>query len=175
MTDRYVTGVDVGGTFTDFFCFDTLSGDYRTFKVSSHRGDEARGFLTGLNAVGAVGQISSIVHGTTTGTNALLERKLARTGIITTRGFRDALEMRRRDRPRTWGLWDNFVPVVERDMRIEVTERTLASGAIATPLDISEVRAAASDLVDRGAEALAIVFINAYANPTNEQAALAAA
>jgi N-methylhydantoinase A len=73
------------------------------------------------------------VHGTTVGTNALLERKVARTGIITTRGFRDVLEMRRRDRPQTWGLRGSFTPVVPRDLRLEVDERVLADGSLHTP------------------------------------------
>jgi len=85
------------------------------------------------------------------------------------------LEMRRRDRLRTWGLWGDFVPVVERDMRLEVGERTLADGTIREAVDPEEVRAAARQLQAQGAEALAIIFINAYANPANELAALAAA
>jgi hypothetical protein len=80
--------------------------------------------------------ISTIVHGTTVGTNALLERKVARTGIITTRGFRDVLEMRRRDRPETWGLRGSFTPVVPRDLRREVEERVLADGTLHTAVDL---------------------------------------
>ncbi|MBO1077831.1 hydantoinase/oxoprolinase family protein [Roseomonas haemaphysalidis] len=170
-----IVGVDVGGTFTDLFCFDEAQGRFRTAKVPSNRGDEAVGFLDGLRTFGPVSQLASVVHGTTVGTNALLERKGARVGLITTRGFRDVLEMRRRDRLRTWGLWGDFVPVVDRDMRLEVGERVLADGTIREPVDAEEVRAAARQLIAQGAEALAIVFINAYANPANEQAALAAA
>jgi N-methylhydantoinase A len=170
-----IVGVDVGGTFTDLFCFDEAEGRFRTAKVPSNRGDEAVGFLDGLRGFGPVAELGSVVHGTTVGTNALLERKGARVGLITTRGFRDVLEMRRRDRLRTWGLWGDFVPVVERDMRLEVGERTLADGTIRQAVELEEVRAAARALLDAGAEALAIVFVNAYANPANEQAALAAA
>jgi N-methylhydantoinase A len=115
-----IVGVDVGGTFTDLFLFDEGAGRFRTAKVPSNRGDEASGFLSGLKSFGAVGSLASIVHGTTVGTNALLERKGGRVGLITTRGFRDVLEMRRRDRRHTWGLWGDFIPVVERDMRLEV-------------------------------------------------------
>jgi len=114
------------------------------------------------------------VHGTTVGTNALLERKGARTGIITTRGFRDVLEMRRRDRPNTWGLWGQFMPVVPRDLRLEVSERVLADGTVRESVRPEEVQAMARELLARGAEAVAVVFINAYANPENERAALAA-
>ncbi len=170
-----IVGVDVGGTFTDLFFFDEATAAFRTAKVPSNRGDEAVGFMRGLRALGPVADLSSIVHGTTVGTNALLERKGGRVGLITTRGFRDVLEMRRRDRRHTWGLWGDFVPVVERDARAEVDERTLADGGIRMPVDPAEVRDAAVALLAAGAEALAIVFINAYANPANEQAALAAA
>ena len=104
-----IVGVDVGGTFTDLFLLDPAAGRFRTAKVPSHRGDEAQGFLRGLKALGGVGTVDSIVHGTTAGTNALLERRGPKIGVITTCGFRDVLEMRRRDRRRTWGLWGDFV------------------------------------------------------------------
>ena len=173
-TSRAVVGVDVGGTFTDLFFFDAATQSFQIAKVPSQRGDEAAGFMTGLASFGPVSHLSSIVHGTTVGTNALLERKGARIGVITTRGFRDVLEMRRRDRRQTWGLWGNFVPLAARELRLEIDERTLASGEIRTPVDIGQVRAAAQQLIENGAEALAIVFINAYANPANERAALEA-
>ncbi len=169
-----VVGVDVGGTFSDFFHFDEASRRFTVGKTPSNRGDEAVGFLAGLRGFGGLADLGAIVHGTTVGTNALLERKGARVGLITTAGFRDVLEMRRRDRRQTWGLWGDFVPVIDRDMRLEVPERTLADGSIRTPVDTQAVRAAAVQLRNAGAEALAIVFINAYANPANELAALAA-
>ena len=131
---HWVVGVDVGGTFTDLFVLDEKTGQARIVKVPSTRGEEARGFMNGIAKVtgvtGAEGakDIATIVHGTTVGTNALLERKIARTGIITTRGFRDVLEMRRRDRPQTWGLRGSYTPVVPRAWRLEVDERVLAEG-----------------------------------------------
>jgi N-methylhydantoinase A len=166
-----IVGVDVGGTFTDLFFYDGAKREFRTAKVASHRGDEASGFLSGLRALGPLASFGAIVHGTTVGTNALLERKGARIGLITTRGFRDVLEMRRRDRPHTWGLWGEFVPVVERSMRLEVAERVLADGTLRTALDPEEARGAARALIEKGAEAVAIVFINAFANPENESRA----
>ncbi len=166
-----IVGVDVGGTFTDLFLFDPAAGAFRTAKVPSNRGDEASGFLAGLRALGGVAGMEAIVHGTTVGTNALLERKGARLGIITTAGFRDVLEMRRRDRRHTWGLWGDFIPVADRDLRLEVPERTLADGTVRMPVDLEAVREAARRLLAAGAEACAIVFINAYANPSNERAA----
>ncbi len=141
--------------------------------VISRRGNEAQGFLNGLAAIGDVTQ-GSIVHGTTVGTNSLLERRGARIGVITTRGFRDVLEMRRRDRRRTWGLWGDFTPIADRDMRLEVDERTLADGTIRAAVNEDDVCAAARVLIEKGAESVAIIFINSYANAGNEQRALAA-
>ena len=172
---RFVVGVDVGGTYTDVFLLDEASGQYRVAKVPSMRGDEAEGFLNGLAAAGDIASYRAVVHGTTVGTNALLERKGARAGLITTAGFRDVLEMRRRDRRHTWGLTGDFVPVIERDLRLEVGERTLADGTVRVVVDPAEIEAAARKLAAMGAEALAIVFVNAYANPANEMAALTAA
>lgn len=169
-----IVGVDVGGTFTDLFLFDEAARSFRTAKVPSNRGDEASGFLAGLRSLGDVAALTSVVHGTTVGTNALLERKGARIGVITTRGFRDVLEMRRRDRPRTWGLWGDFQPIADRDLRIEVDERVLADGSIRTPVDLAGVRDAARVLAAKGAEAVAVIFINAYANAANERAAVEA-
>jgi N-methylhydantoinase A len=167
-----IVGVDVGGTFTDLFWLDSTRGTFRTAKVPSRRGDEASGFLNGLAALGGAAGMQSIVHGTTVGTNTLLERRGPKIGIIATRGFRDTLEMRRRDRRRTWGLWGDFVPIADRDMRLEVDERTLADGTIKTAVDIDGVRSAAKTLTANGAQAVAITFINAYANPENERRAL---
>jgi N-methylhydantoinase A len=169
-----IVGVDVGGTFTDLFMFDEATQRFTTAKVPSQRGDEAAGFIAGLRRLAPLSSMASIVHGTTVGTNALLERKGASAGLITTAGFRDVLEMRRRDRRQTWGLWGDFIPVIERDMRVEVAERTMADGTILTPINPAEVAAAATALREKGAEALAIVFLHSYANPENERAALAA-
>lgn len=173
-----IVGVDVGGTFTDLFVLDEAAGVARIVKVPSTRGEEARGFMNGIERVDTQGRgaggIATIVHGTTVGTNALLERKVARTGIITTTGFRDVLEMRRRDRPATWGLRGNFTPIVPRDLRLEVDERMLADGTVHTDVDIAQVEAAARELLEAGCDAVCVFFVNAYANPVNEQRAVAA-
>lgn len=172
---RRILGVDVGGTFTDLFVLDEATQEVQVFKVPSNRGAEAEGFMIGLAQAGAghggMAQIHSIVHGTTVGTNALLERKVARTGLITTRGFRDVLEMRRRDRPQTWGLRGSFAPIISRTDRIEVNERVLADGTVHTPLDEAEVRVAVAQLLAAGCQAVCVFFINAYANPVNERRA----
>jgi len=170
-----IVGVDVGGTFTDLFLFDEMARAFKTAKVPSNRGNEAAGFMQGLEALGDVKTFGSIVHGTTVGTNMLLERKGTRVGVITTRGFRDVLEMRRRDRRQTWGLWGNFTPIADRDLRLEVDERTLADGTVRTAVDIDAVRKAVEELKAKGAQALAIIFINAYANAENERRAFEAA
>jgi len=174
-----VVGVDVGGTFTDLFVLDERDGSAHIIKVPSTRGEEAKGFMHGVARVsghhsnGVASTLATIVHGTTVGTNALLERKVARTGIITTRGFRGVLEMRRRDRPQTWGLRGSFEPVVPRDLRLEVDERVLADGSLHTAVDLAQVRAQTQVLLDAGCEAICIFFINAYANAINEQQAVA--
>lgn len=169
---RYVIGVDVGGTFTDVFVLDEVAGKAEIAKVPTTAADQSQGFLEGIRArVSGLGDVMTVVHGTTVATNALLERKGARTGVITTTGFRDVLEMRRRDRPRTWGLWGTFEPIVPRDRRLEVAERVLADGTVREAVDPKAVRAQAKALLEMGCEALSIVFINSYANAENEQAA----
>ena len=171
----YVIGVDVGGTFTDVFFLDEANGKCGVAKVPSTKPDQSQGLLAGIRSdVTDLTKIATVVHGTTVGTNALLERKGAKTGIITTAGFRDTLEMRRRDRPRTWGLWGQYEPVVLRDRRLEVCERTLADGTVHAHVDPEDVKAQAQALLDMGCESVAVVFINAYANPANELTALAA-
>ena len=171
----YVIGVDVGVTFTDVFILDESTGSVVTAKVPSTRGDQSKGFVEGIaGKVADFADISTVVHGTTVGTNALLERKGARTGIITTVGFRDVLEMRRRDRPTTWGLKGSFTPVVERNDRVEVAERTLADGSVLQEVDLDQVRSHAGALADTGCEAVCVFFINGYANADNEQRAVEA-
>ncbi len=174
-----VAGIDVGGTFTDVCVLDERTGRIGVSKSPSTRGREADGFMRGLlggleGADGGLGAVVAIVHGTTVGTNALLERKLAPVGLITTEGFRDVLEMRRRDRPRTWGLWGDFEPVVPRDRRLEVAERVLADGTVLVEVDPAEAAEAARTLLEAGAEACCVAFLNSYANPANEIRALEA-
>jgi N-methylhydantoinase A len=176
-----ILGVDVGGTFTDLFVLDEQSQSVLILKVPSNRGAEAAGFMNGIaqandgkhvDKVHSAQGIATIVHGTTVGTNALLERKVARTGLITTEGFRDVLEMRRRDRPQTWGLRGAFTPIIERTLRVEVPERVLADGTVHTPIDEQAVLNAVKTLLEAGCEAVCIFFINAYANPVNEARAV---
>tara|TARA_E500000331_G_scaffold93335_1_gene89400 strand:- start:1382 stop:3439 length:2058 start_codon:yes stop_codon:yes gene_type:complete len=173
-----IVGVDVGGTFTDIFWLDEATGQCRVAKVPSTPDDQSRGFIEGVLAgakKGGIPSLANVVHGTTVGTNALLERKGAKTGLITTTGFRDILEMRRRDRPEIWGLRGAYTPVIRRDLRLEVDERTLADGSVRKSVDVDDVSRAASHLLRAGAEALSIMFVNSYANPENERVAYEAA
>lgn len=171
-----VAGIDVGGTFTDVFFIDESSNRVGIAKVPSDRTDRARGCVEGLIAgPGNLDQISVVVHGTTVGTNALLERRGAKVAMITTQGFRDVLELRRRDRPQTWRLWGNYEPVVSRELSVEVRERTLADGTVLEAVRPQEVAEAVLTLQKLGAEALCIFFVNSYANNSNERVALDAA
>jgi len=172
MTEKIVIGVDVGGTFTDILAFDEQTGKVSVAKTPSTKEDQSKGFLEGiLKTTQDLSLVSTIIHGTTVATNALLERKGAKTGIITTKGFRDVLEMRRRDRPKTWGLWGTFAPVVERKNRLEVSERTLADGTIRVSVDEKEVENCAKILMENGCSAVCLFFINGYANSENEKRA----
>src|SRR5262249_11844577 len=132
--------------------------------------DQSVGIVHALAASGVeASAVASIVHGTTVATNAILERKGARCGLIATRGFRDVLELRRRDRPRTYGLRGWFEPLVPRELRLEVGERLDPLGNVVTPLDEADVRRAAQEL--RGVEVVVISFLHAYANPAHERRA----
>jgi len=174
MTDLII-GVDVGGTFTDIFVLDEAAGSVTTGKVPSTRDDQSRGFIEGIaGQVADLSQIATVVHGTTVGTNALLERKGAKAGLITSAGFRDVLEMRRRDRPTTWGLWGRFEPVIPRNLRLEIPERTHADGTVHTAVDPEQAKNAAAILADMGCASVCVFFINGYANDTNERTAVEA-
>lgn len=165
-------GVDVGGTFTDFLLIDTETGEIRTGKVPTTVDDRARGFLEGIAGLGVTPEeIRWLVHGTTAGTNAVLEHKGAKTGLITTQGFRDVLELGRRTRPYAYGLSGTFKPLIPRDLRREVSERMDAKGRVITPVDIEAVVAQAKALLDEGVESLVIQFLHSYVNPEHEIAA----
>ena len=167
---RYRIGIDVGGTFTDVFAFDGEAGRFEIAKVASTPGAQAEGFMSGIAASGApAGSIETLVHGTTVATNAILERKGAKCGLVATRGFRDALELGRRTRPRRWGLSGSFEALIPRELRIDVTERIDAQGRVVLPLDEDELRDAVTTLRDAGCEALVIHFVHAYANPAHER------
>ncbi|HEY7365815.1 MAG TPA: hydantoinase/oxoprolinase family protein [Methylomirabilota bacterium] len=171
-----LVGVDVGGTFTDLVLLDEQTGAVRVAKVPTTVRNQADGVLAALaEAAATPADLKIVVHGTTTATNAVLERKGARTGFITTRGFRDVLELGRRTRPTPYGLKGTFEALIPRELRLEVTERMDAEGAVVAPLDEDEVRRAARWLREQGVEALVIHFIHSYANDAHERRARAVA
>src|SRR6185503_9629924 len=159
-------GIDVGGTFTDLLAIDTESGEVKLAKVPTTVDNQAIGFMAALAAAGAEpATLQAVVHGTTTTTNALLERKIAKVGLITTKGFRDVLELGRRTRPQPYGLRGTFHPLIEREVRLEVTERMDADGKVITPLDEAAVGEAAKKLIAMGCEAVVVHFLHSYINP----------
>lgn len=172
-------GVDVGGTFTDLTLFDAASGAVRHHKTPSTPHDPAEAIVRGiaelLEATGrGGGEVAFLGHGTTVATNMLIERRGAETGLLTTRGFRDVLEIARQTRPH---LYDYTVtrpePLVRRAHRLEIGERLDWSGAELRPLDEAEVAAAAERLGADGVEAVAICFLHAYRSPEHEERAAA--
>jgi N-methylhydantoinase A len=163
-------GVDVGGTFTDLLTLDPASNSFRVAKVPSTPDNQARGVLDGVRALDvSLGTLDAVVHGTTVGTNAILERKGARCGLITTKGFRDVLELGRRTRPYGYGMIGSFEALVPRDLRFEVTERVDAKGRVVAPLDEAEARAVVRRMKAAGVEAVIIHFLHSYINPAHEQ------
>jgi len=167
-----LAGIDVGGTFTDLILIDRRAGKVSIAKTPTTVDNQAFGVVAALAATGfAVKDIDLIVHGTTTTTNAVLERRLAKTGMITTAGFRDVIELGRRTRPQAYGMTGTFVPVIPRDLRLEVAERVEAGGAVRTALDEDGVKAAVRRLLDAGCESLVIHFLHSYANPAHEKRA----
>lgn len=164
-----IVGVDVGGTFTDLVLLDQSTKSVSLAKVPSTLDNQAFGVLAALEDARAnLGNIDLIVHGTTTTTNAVLERKLSRTGMITTAGFRDILELGRRTRPQAYGMTGIFNPLIPRDLRLEVPERMDAAGIVITPLDETAVTKAAQELMDAGCESVVIHFLHSYANNEHE-------
>ena len=166
---RDLIGVDVGGTFTDLVRLDPASGQVRLAKVASTPDNQAFGVLEAVQEADTnLAQVALIIHGTTTTTNAVLERKLSRTGLITTAGFRDVLELGRRTRPQAYGMKGHFEPLIPRDLRLEVPERMDYAGRILTPLDEAALAAAGRQLLEAGVESVLVHFLHSYANPAHE-------
>lgn len=173
----HALGIDIGGTFTDLVLHETATGASTALKVLTTHGDPQRAVLAAVQRMldqaglpaGAVGRV---VHATTLFTNALIERRGATTGLITTEGFRDTLEI---GRERKYDLYDiaieNPPPLVPRALRQEVAERIGPQGEVIVPLDAGDLRAKLGVLVEAGVTSVAIVFLHAYADPAHEQAA----
>jgi len=166
----------MGGTFTDIVLMDEATGALTIAKVPSVPADPAAGLVDAIRralakAGAAPDAVTLLIHGTTIVTNAVLEGKLPRTALVTTEGFRDVLEIGRHLRPDMYDLFqDKPAPIVPRDLRLGVRERTAADGTILIPLDEAAAGAVAERLRTAGVEAVAICFLHAYTNPTNEHA-----
>jgi N-methylhydantoinase A len=176
---KIFVGIDTGGTFTDLVAADVDSGRYWYHKVPTTSGDPARGILEGIaelldqNAI-ARKDVAFLVLGTTLATNAVLEGKWARTGLITTAGFRDVLELARQRRPHYFNLdIPKPMPPAPRDCRLEVVERVAQDGSVVSPLTEDDVRRAVDILKAKQVEAVAICFMHAYANAEHEERARA--
>jgi N-methylhydantoinase A len=162
-------GIDVGGTFTDFVLYDHAERRLQFFKIPTTQPPQ-EGVLYGLQKLKAQFDISRLVHGMTTATNALLERRWAKTALITTEGFRDVLEIGRQNRPNIYDWnFERPQPIVPRELRLEVKERIDAKGGVLCPLDEKRVLELIPKLEALGVEAVAISFLFSYLNPTHEQ------
>ncbi|MGL4811014.1 MAG: hydantoinase/oxoprolinase family protein [Beijerinckiaceae bacterium] len=174
---RWRIGFDIGGTFTDFVLYDGRDGIVTLHKRLTTPKDPSEAALKGLEELVAMrgirlADVDEMVHGTTLVTNAIIERKGARLGLITTQGFRDILEMGTEQRYDIYDLFLGFPePFVSRDLRLEAIERIDPDGNIIAPLDTASVERAAREMVAAGCEAIAIAFLHAYANPAHERAA----
>ena len=169
-------GIDVGGTFTDFVLLEDATGRTFTYKCLTTPRDPSDAMEQGLRALaarlpGCVEQLEELIHGTTLVINAIIERKGARTGLITTRGFRDVLELGREIR---YAAYDAFAqmpePLVPRERRLEVDERLRADGSVLAPLDEAQAREAVREMSRLGVESVAVCLLNSFENPAHEMA-----
>ena len=164
-----IVGIDVGGTFTDLFFSGGAGRPHQILKVPSTPQDPSLGLLNALKAAGLEpADLDAILHGTTIATNAVIERRGAVCALITTSGFRDILELGRRDRPTMYGLEGTHEPLVPRDLRFEVSERLDYEGNVLVALDEQGLRAIGEVLKQSKVESVVVAFIHAYANPAHE-------
>lgn len=175
MNERKIRiGVDVGGTNTDICAIDEATGKLMVYKLPSSLFDQSAAVVEGINAIadeyGFCGSnVSRFIHGTTVATNAILEARGAKTALITTKGFRDLLEIGRQRRPDLYNLQTDKAPVlVSRDLRYEVNERIDYKGEVITEIDEEEIENIVKEICDKGVEAIAIMLLNSYINPKNE-------
>src|SRR5438477_8293494 len=168
-------GVDIGGTFTDLILIDDATGQLTVGKVLTTPADPAEAVADVLGdaldrADAPPDQVRHVIHGTTLVTNAIIERKGARTALLTTRGYRDAYEIAREHR---YDLYDLFLemptPLVPRYLRLEVDERIYADGTVAKAPDADAVARLVGELRDKGIDAIAVCLIHSYANPAHER------
>ena len=177
MADQYRLGVDVGGTFTDAILVNESTGETRTGKVPSTPRDPSIGFLDVVRRMLEQGAVASdsvryLVHGTTVATNAIIEGELARTGFVTTEGFRDLLEIQTGIRPVLYDLqFEKLTPLVPRYLAFGVPERLNYRGEVLVPLDEEAVRRVGEQLRGEGVESVAVCFLHSYLNPVHEKRA----
>jgi N-methylhydantoinase A len=168
----YRIAADIGGTFTDLVLLDER-GTMRVDKTPSTPNDFTRGVLRGVARIldgGDLHAVDTFVHGATVVLNALLQLRLPRTALVTTRGFRDVLEIMRTNNPRMYDLqYVKPQPLVPRELRLEVSERVRHTGEVLVPLDEADVRRAARELAESEVAAVAVCLLHAYANPTHER------
>ena len=167
-----VLGVDVGGTFTDFFLLDEDSGEAWVHKVASTPDDPSRSILEGMDALSGhmADGLAFLAHGTTVATNALIQRRGGTVALVTTNGFRDLLEIGRQTRPKIYDLKiDNPAPLVPRERRFQITERIDATGEVSTALAKAEIDDVVRRIEQSGADSVAVCFLFAFLNPNHEQ------
>jgi N-methylhydantoinase A len=176
MTSHYRFGFDIGGTFTDFVLINSQNGEIHTYKTLTTPHEPSKAVMEGwqalLGRVEAKGsEVDTAIHGTTLITNALIERKGSKTALITTKGFRDILEMAKEMR---YDIYDLLMvlpePLVSRPLRLEVNERLTAKGDVLTPLDVNDLKNLAPQLEASGVEAVAVCYLHAFTNPVHEEA-----
>jgi N-methylhydantoinase A len=173
-SDTYRLGCDIGGTFTDFVLINDTSGEFQINKCLTTPGDPSEAVEQGIRELlertpGFMPRVEEVIHGTTLVINAIIERKGAKTGLITTRGFRDVLELGRELRYDAYDIFAEYPqPLVPRYLRCEVNERIASDGRVIKELDPEEVRAVLSGLLAAGIESLAVCLINSYENPVHE-------
>lgn len=171
---EYRIGCDIGGSFTDFILYEVATGRIETLKVATTPDAPEDGLMQGIDALAAAHPALSeglkvLIHGTTLVINAILERKGARTALLTTKGFRDIIETRREIRYDIYDIRQEYpTPIVPRDLRLGVEGRIAADGSEVTPVDPAEVTAVLKDLKVQGIESVSVCFLNAYANPAHE-------
>lgn len=176
MQNRYYRlGCDIGGTFTDFVLLDDQTGEIKTGKCLTTPRDPSDAVEEGIRGLEKttpdfVGKLDELIHGTTLVINSIIERKGARTGLITTKGFRDILEIGREIRYAPYDIFAEFPqPLIPRRFRLEVDERIRSDGTILRPLNPEDARRTVRALLDMGVESIAVCLINSFENPVHER------
>lgn len=175
MSDKfYRLGCDIGGTFTDFVLLNDQTGEIQINKCLTTPSDPSDAVEYGIREMekktpGFVGRLDEVIHGTTLVINSIIERKGAKTGLITTKGFRDVLELGREIRYAPYDIFAEFPkPLIPRRFRLEVDERVRSNGTVMKPLDPEEAREVVGKLIEMGVESIAVCLINSFENPAHE-------